>query len=378
MKKKLFIGFCIVALALLGMQAGPAGASKTIEFGEIYALTGSGSWYGMTMKRGSTIAVDEINSSGGAGGYMLKAVTEDHKSGLTTPAQTAFRKMTSINKVPAVMSSFSAPTLSIMAMAKQKKVIVFNGGASSPKLMNIPYLHNTRMLGNEIVPVTLKYLWEKGARTMATIYANQTAPISINQTAVKYWKGLGGKVVSQQRHETGATDFASEASIIKSKNPDVIGVWSTGRDVGYVIKAVRKLGLKSYICGTEHSGDMEKVTGDASEGYLYASEFFDVNSDDPWTKRFVAEFQKRFKTKPDMFSANYYELTYILKDLIDRVVKKKGDPMDGAQLEKAIWGNPKFKSIYGGYIEFRKNGTCKKPLVLFHIKDGKPAIVKKY
>ena len=340
MRKKLVIGFCLMALALLGMQAGAAHAAKTIEFGEIYALTGSGSWYGMTMKRGSTIAMDEINSSGGADGYMLKAVTEDHKSGLTTPAQTAFRKMTSINKVPAVMSSFSAPTLSIMAMARQKKVIVFNGGASSPKLMNIPYLHNTRMLGNEIVPVTLKYLWEQGARTMATIYANQTAPISINQTATACWKKLGGKVVSEQRHETGATDFASEASIIKSKNPDVIGVWSTGRDVGYVIKAVRKLGLKSYICGTEHSGDLEKVTGDASEGYLYASEFFDVNSDDPWTKKFVAEFKKRFNTKPDMFSANYYELTYILKDLIDRVVKKKGNPNDGSQLEKAIWTTP--------------------------------------
>ena len=378
MRKKLVIGFCLMALALLGMQAGPAHAAKTIEFGEIYALTGSGSWYGMTMKRGSTIAMDEINSSGGAGGYMLKAVTEDHKSGLTTPAQTAFRKMTSINKVPAVMSSFSAPTLSIMAMARQKKVIVFNGGASSPKLMNIPYLHNTRMLGNEIVPVTLKYLWEQGARTMATIYANQTAPISINQTATAYWKKLGGKVVSEQRHETGATDFASEASIIKSKNPDVIGVWSTGRDVGYVIKAVRKLGLKSYICGTEHSGDLEKVTGDASEGYLYASEFFDVNSEDAWTKKFVAEFKKRYNTKPDMFSANYYELTYILKDLIDRVVKKKGDPNDGSQLEKAIWDNPKFKSIYGGYIEFRKDGTCTKPLVLFSIKNGKPFIVKKY
>lgn len=377
MKKYLVTVLCLAALIISGLAPGIATA-KTLEFGEIYALTGSGSWYGMTMQRGSSVAIDEINAAGGAAGYMFKAVTEDHKSGLTTPAQTAFRKMTSINKVPAVLSSFSAPTLSIMAMAKQKKVLVFNGGASSPKLMNIPYLHNTRMLGNEIVPVTLQYLWDQGARTMATIYANQTAPISINDTAVKFWEKLGGKVVNQQRHETGATDFASEASIIKSKNPDVIGVWSTGRDVGYLIKAVRKLGGKAYICGTEHSGDLEKVTGDASEGYLYASEYFDVNSSDPWTQKFVAEFNKRFKVKPDMFSANYYELTYILKDLTERVVKAGGDPLDGAQLEKAIWTNPRFKSIYGGYIDFRKDGTCKKPLVLFAIKGGKPVIVKKY
>ena len=374
--------FSIVALSVLVFMIGAAGwglaADKTFTFGEIYALSGSGSWYGMTMKRGTDIAVDEINKAGGAEGYKFAAVTEDHKSGLTTPAQNAFRKMTSINKVPAILSSFSAPTLSIMAMAKQKKVIVFNGGASSPKLMNIPFLHNTRMLGNEIVPVTLKYLWDQGARTMSTIYANQTAPISINTAATAYWKKLGGKVLSQQVHETGATDFASEASIIKSNNPDVIGCWSTGLDVGYVVKAVRKLGIKAHICGTEHSGDMEKVTGEASEGYLFASEFFDVNSDDPWTKQFVTEFTKRFKDKPDFYAANYYELTYILKDLVTRVAKKKGNPLDGSQLEKAIWDNPKFKSIYGGYIEFRKDGTCQKPVVLFGIKGGKPVIVKKF
>jgi len=377
MRKLSLITLCLLAITVCA-SGWTLAEGKEFNFGEIYALSGSGSWYGMTMKRGTDIAVAEINAAGGAAGYKFVAVTEDHKSGLTTPAQNAFRKMTSINKVSAILSSFSAPTLSIMAMAKEKKVLVFNGGASSPKLMNIPYLHNTRMLGNEIVPVTLKYLWDKGARTMCTIYANQTAPISINKTAVAYWKKLGGKFLNEQVHETGATDFASEASIIKAQNPDVIGCWSTGLDVGYVIKAVRKMGIKAYICGTEHSGDMEKVTGDASEGYLFASEFFDVESTDPWTKKFVTEFKKRFNAKPDFYAANYYELTHILKDLVIRVSKKGGNPLDGSQLEKVIWDDPKFKSIYGGYIEFRKDGTCKKPVVLFGIKGGKPVIVKKF
>ncbi|MFH1036429.1 MAG: ABC transporter substrate-binding protein [Pseudomonadota bacterium] len=368
------VGWLVLALTASSGFA----ADKEFKFGEIYALSGSGSWYGATMKRGTTMAVDEINAAGGVAGYKFATVTEDHKSGLTTPAQNAFRKMTSIDKVPAILSSFSAPTLSIMAMAQQKHVLVFNGGASSPQLVGLPYLYNTRMLGNEIVPVTLDYLWAQGARTMSTIYANQAAPISNNKAAVAYWEKLGGKVLSQQVHETGATEFSSEASIIKASNPDVIGCWSTGLDVGYVIKAVRKMGLKAYICGTEHSGDMEKVTGDASEGYLFASEFFDVNSQDAWTKHFVDEFEKRYKEKPDFYAANYYELTYILKDLVTRVSKKGGDPLDGAQLEKAIWDDPKFKSIYGGHIQFRKDGTCQKPVVIFKIEGAKPVIVKKF
>lgn len=370
--------FCLAVIISIFLSPHAYGAkSKVFNLGEILAMTGSGSWYGMTMERGINIAIDEINGAGGVGGYKIVGRVEDHKSGESTPAQNAFRKLTSIYHSPAILSSFSAPTLSIMTMAQQEKVIVFNGGASSPKLMNIHYLHNTRMLGNAIVPFTLKYLWDKGYRTMATIYANQTAPISINDTAIAYWKKLGGTVVSQQMHETGATDFTSEASIIRSKHPDIIGCWSTGLDVAYVIKAIREMGIKAPICGTEHSGDMEKVTGKASEGYLFASEYFDVNSTDPWTKRFVTTFEKKYGVAPDFYAANYYELTYIVRDLIERVVKKGGNPLDGSQLEAAIWDNPSFKSIYGGTIVFQKDGTCQKPVVLFQIKDGKPQIVKK-
>jgi branched-chain amino acid transport system substrate-binding protein len=370
---------CTAVLLLLGLTVSTVFSAelKDFKFGQILAMTGSGSWYGITMERGTAIAIDEINKAGGVAGYKLSYVVEDHKSGLTTPAQNAFRKFTSIDKVSTILSSFSAPTLSIMEMAKQKNILVWNGGASSPKLTNVPYLYNTRMLGDEILPFTLKYLYDKGCRTMATIYANQTSPISLNAAAKEYWKKLGGTVVSEQMHETGATDFTSEASIMKSKNPDVIVCPSTGLDVGYAIKAIRKMGLKSYICGTEHSGDMEKVTGSASEGYLFASEFFNVNSTDPWTKGFVTTFKKKYSADPDFYAANYYELTYIIKELISRVVAKGGNPYDGSQLEKAIWDNPRFKSIYGGYINFKKNGTCEKPVVLFEIKNGVPVVIKK-
>jgi branched-chain amino acid transport system substrate-binding protein len=377
MKKWKFI--FVVALSFFGLIAstGVSADLKEFKFGLILAMTGSGSWYGMTMERGTRIAIEEINKAGGVSGYKFSCVAEDHKSGQSTAAQNAFRKLTSIEKVSAILSSFSAPTLSIMKMAKQEKILVFNGGASGPQLINIPFLYNTRMLGDEIAPIPLKYLYDKGLRTMATIYANQAAPISLNQTATEYWKKLGGTVISEQMHETGATDFTSEASIIKAKNPDMIFCPSTGLDVGYVIKAIRKMGVKAPICGTEHSGDMEKVTGSASEGFLFASEFFNVNSDDPWTKRFVTRFKTMFGVNPDFYAANYYELTYILKDLVSRVVAKGGNPYDGSQLEKALWDNPMFKSIYGGYIKFKKNGTCEKPVVLFEIKNGEPIVIQK-
>lgn len=54
---------------------------KDFKFGQILAMTGSGSWYGITMERGTSIAVEEINKAGGVAGYKLSYVVEDHRVG---------------------------------------------------------------------------------------------------------------------------------------------------------------------------------------------------------------------------------------------------------------------------------------------------------
>ena len=94
MKNGKFIGLIVLFVFMLSISTGSAADDKEFKFGEILAMTGSGSWYGMTMERGTSIAVEEINAGGGVNGYRFGYVVEDHKSGLTTPAQNAFRKMT--------------------------------------------------------------------------------------------------------------------------------------------------------------------------------------------------------------------------------------------------------------------------------------------
>jgi len=96
MKRTTAIGL----LAVMGIFFSSVAMSaelKDFNFGEILAMSGSGSWYGTTMERGTKIAIEEINSGGGAAGYKLVAFVEDHKSGLSTPAQNAFMKLTSIH-----------------------------------------------------------------------------------------------------------------------------------------------------------------------------------------------------------------------------------------------------------------------------------------
>ena len=366
-----------VGVMIFALSIGVMGAElKPYKFGALYAMTGAGSWYGQQMSRGNNLAIEEINGAGGVANFKLIPCIEDHKSGSTTAAQNALRKLLSVDKIAFLLSSYGSVTLSISPIIKEKRICTFNSGGTAPSLVNVPYLHNTRTLGDAQVPYALKYLWDLGHRKMATIYYNMETGIGINEAAVKYWKSLGGVVVDQEMYTAGSTDLTAEVSRIKAAQPDFIGCWNYQKDVGYTVRDIRKMGMKVPICGAEFSPDAHKIAGKAMEGFIFALDDFDVNTDDLWGKEFVENYRNKFGENPDKYAASYYENVYILKELISRVVDKGKSPLDGGNLEAAIWDNPTFKSVYGAKLKLNKDGTSIKKPFVYKIVNGKPVIVK--
>jgi ABC-type branched-subunit amino acid transport system substrate-binding protein len=109
-----------------------------------------------------------------------------------------------------------------------------------------------------------------------------------------------------------------------------------------------------------------------------ATDFFDRESADPKTVKFVGDYEKKWNEKAGFYSANYYDAVYhILPELMKRVTRKGGNPLDGEQLEKAIGPNPTFETVYGGNMKLNQDGTVNKPLVIFKIVSGQLKIVEK-
>ena len=91
------------------------------------------------------------------------------------------------------------------------------------------------------------------------------------------------------------------------------------------------------------------------------------------TEKFVKHFYSKYgaDAKLDYYCANYYDITYLLKELISRVAAKGGNPFDGAQLLASLQQNPRFDSVYGGKMELNKDGSVNKPISIFEVKEGK-------
>jgi len=366
----------IALLSVLALVALPAGAAdpKSYKIGTILAMTGAGAFYGKVMSQGAQLAMEELNAKGGVDGVKFELVVEDHKSGQPKEAVSAINKLANIDKVPFILTSYSSPTLAILPIANEHKVMLLNGGGVSPKLVNAsPFLFHNRVLANYQALGVVERAKEQGLKKMAMLHWNDDAGNGVRDFIVPIWKKMGGTVVADEAHPVGATDFTTQIAKIKQAQPDFVAMWTWGKDLGIAIKQARDLGLNVPIKAIDYTPDAAKIAGPAIEGQEYVTDYFDPQGQDKWTRDFAAAYKKKYGEEPEIYAANYYEGVYILAELIRVAKKKGGDYWKGDRLRDALLEIRRFPSVYGGTVDFQEDGTSLKRVALFEVKDGKPA-----
>jgi branched-chain amino acid transport system substrate-binding protein len=371
----------VAALTLLGAAqsraADPPKDPPVFKVGAILAMTGQASFIGQVMSQGMKQAVDEINAKGGVDGIKLEAEIEDHKGGGGQDGVAAMNRLVSIHHVQAVLTSFSAPTIAITPIADQQHILLVNGGAVSAKLAGMsPYLFNTRSLATDLSRVAIAYAKELGAKKMAQIQWQNDVGDNIVQIAAPLWKASGGTIVASEAVAQGATNMDTQVAKVRASNPDVIALWMFTPEVALALKRLRDFGMKQPVIGVEYTENDAKIAGAAANNYFFANDYFAPSDDNPWSKQFAADYQKRYGMEPDLYGANYYEGVYIIAECIKRARAKGGDYWNGDALRQALLSNPKFDSVYGGQMVFQPNGVALKRTALFTAEDGKKKFIK--
>ena len=107
---------------------------KVVKIGAILPLTGDAAKYGESAKEGIELAIKEINAEGGVKGHKIEIIYEDSQ-GLPTTGVSAFQKLITSNRVPAVIGGlFSSVTLAIAPIANREHVVVLSPTSSAPAI----------------------------------------------------------------------------------------------------------------------------------------------------------------------------------------------------------------------------------------------------
>jgi branched-chain amino acid transport system substrate-binding protein len=321
------VSFALPALIIAGMLTGTAGATD-IKLGAAEALTGPAAKYGISIKNGFTLAVDEINAKGGVNGNKLALISEDEQ-GKKEEAINAFKKLIFQDKVLALFG----PTLSNSAfaadpIANATKTVVFGTSNTAEGITAMgPFTFRNSVMEADVLPISTRAAIQHfGLKKVAIIYGNDDAFTKNGYDVFKATLATQKiPVTNTETYAKGDVDFKAQLTKIKAGNPDAIVCSCLAEEAANIILQTRTLGMKLPFIGGNglNSPKLFEIAKDAGENTVIGSPWSAENSA-PANVAFIAAYKAKFNADPDQFAAQAYDAMYITATAL-KSVKLSGD-----------------------------------------------------
>jgi branched-chain amino acid transport system substrate-binding protein len=358
--------FSSVSLLIPFVGCHKAAEEQSITIGAILPLSGNGAKYGEAARKGIELAREEINSRNRIRGKMLNVVYEDSQ-GDPRRAVDAFRKLTSVDHVPAVIGDlFSSATLAVAPLANESKVVLLSPTSSAPELTGAgPFVF--RNVASDVFEgsVMASFAQENlKIDRVAILYINNAYGLGIEKVFKTSFTERGGHIVAEEAFPEGATDFRSQLTKIRSANPEAVYIVGY-RELGPLLKQAYEIGFRKQFLSTVMFEDPEnlRVAGRAAEGVIYSARAYDSQSGEPAIQTFVSAFQQKYGQVPDIFAALSYDATKILALAMERNGFQPDD------IRQGLLGIKNFPGV-AGLTSFDKNGDVIQPAMIKIVQNG--------
>ena len=338
-------------------------AQDEIPVGEFASLTGGSASFGQSSHKGTALAIEEINATGGVLGRKLKLITEDDQSVAGQPA-TIVRKLIAQDKVVAVLGEVaSSKSLEAAPICQQNKIPMISPASTNPKVTEVgDYIFRVCFIDPFQGTVMAKFAQSKGWKKVAVLTdVKQDYSVGLAEFFTKGVIAAGGTIVKEQKYSTGDKDFRAQLTSIKAAKPEAIFVPGYYAEVALIGKQARLLGIKAPLLGGDGwVGDsLLKVAGTSLDGSFFSCHF---SADDKGEA--VQGFVKKFKAKyagetPDDMAALGYDSAMILADAM-----KRAGTTEGAKLRDAIAATKDHKGITGNITLDEKRNASKSAVIL--------------
>ncbi|GHU63177.1 amino acid-binding protein [Clostridia bacterium] len=341
--------------------------TKTFHIGSFGPLTGGAASYGVSIKQGEQLAVDEINKAGGIQvgdeiyTLQLTFVDDQAKEDIAINAYNSLLD----KKVNAVLGgATSGSTLAVAELIGKDNIFQLTPTATA--LNCIPYANQFRLCFTDLAQgeLLVKYVQEKKISKVGMIY-NHADEYSqgIVDAFINKIKGSNIQVVAKESFQTDDVDFSAQLTKIKNANPEIIIAPVYYEVAAYLLPQANAAGMKIPFLGSDAWDGVLEQLSDASvaDGAVFLSPF--VNSA-PEVKKFVDDYQAAYQSLPDQFAADGYDSVYVLKEALEQAKSIKTEDLVRVMTQIEVAGMT-------GMIRFDENGECKKEAKFVALEKGK-------
>lgn len=372
MKKMLTASLAIVMMLTV---AGCGGADKkkdasggnTAKVGLITATTGGAAAYGLAIKEGVELAVEEINAKSKT---KIELVVVDEK-GVKNEAINAMNKVVHKDNVVAVCGPMLSGTMFAAGpIAQQAGVPTLGTSTTAEGITDIGnFIFRNAVPESIAIPAAVEKAHKVlGFKKVAIMYSNNNdMQVSVFNTYKDVFAKMGVEVVTIETFADKDTDFSAQLTKIQQLNPDALAVAALYQEGSLIMKKAREMGMNMPVIGNNgfNSPQYMKLAGKAADGSIVGSPWF-PEKQDAKVQNFRKAFKAKYNHEPDQFAAQAYDGMYLLHAAIE----KAGTVTDRKKVRDALAAIKDFVGVTGKFA-FDEKRNPKMDINVLVIKDGK-------
>jgi len=310
-----------------------------------------------------------VQGNGGKlGGVPVEILKEDSQLKPEVAVQLV-DKLIERDKVSIITGiTFSNVMMAIHKKVTEKEVFLISSNAGPSPIAGAqcsPYFFTTSWQNDQQAEVMGQYATDKGYKKVIALAPNYQGGKDNVAGFKRYYKTpLANELYTSMQQQ----DYSAELAQVQAANPDAIFVFYPGGFGVNFVKQFSQAGLKGKIPllnASTTDGINLPAQGDAAIGVLSGT-FWGPDFNNPTNRKFVADFEARYKRIPSQYAAQAYDSALLLDSALAKV---KGNVADKKALMAALKAAD-FKSLRGNF-KFNTNNFPIQDLHVFEaVKDS--------
>lgn len=358
---------CTVGMISCGSK-GYTENNTTYVIGGTGPLTGDNSSYGISVKEGAQIAIDEINANGGLNGVkfsfeMIDDVAAADKA--ATGYTTLFEKGMQVS----IGSVTSGACKSFGESAKEDNVLFMTPSASAADVIATGK-HGFRVCFGDPQQGTIAAdELTKSFSKIGVIYdTSDTYSTGIYEAfearMTELSKVKDTDYVVKTFNKENNKDFSTQVGDLKSAGCDVLFLPFYYTEAGLVAKKAAQESFNVPIFGCD---GLDGIAGQLDSSVTAEVKYitpFDVNSEDEDVKSFVEAYKAKYNKNPDQFAADGYDAVMIIFEAMKAAkvdnVKITASELTDLLVPVLTGGSFKYSGVTGKNMTWTAEGSCEK------------------
>ena len=294
-----------------------ASSDKVFKIGGIGPVTGAAAVYGLAVKNGAQIAVDEINADGGINGYQIEFNFQDDEHDAEKSVN-AYNTLKDWGMQVLMGTVTSAPCVAVADKTNADNMFQITPSGSSVECAQNPNVFRVCFSDPDQGAASATYIAEnKLAEKISVIYDSSDVYSSgIYEKFAAEAANQGLEIVDAEAFTADSNkDFSTQLQKAKDAGADLVFLPIYYTEASLILKQADTMGYAPKFFGCDGMDGILQVKNfdtKLAEGLMLLTPFA-ADAQDELTQKFVTSYKENYGETPIQFAADAYDAIYAIK-----------------------------------------------------------------